>query len=123
MGRIGTFRTPLLIHSIACDMRPRFLSLMAFKENLDLNMGIPNALDYCVGVEYPYLHLLLQAGASPTMTQFHYASENWIVNNDLNWSHYCVLLSTGLDPGDIIPHERIRNEVQKWLEGFDRAKQ
>ena len=122
---VGDWGEPLLMHAIQTGDEAMFLSLLAFKEHLDLRYlgpSSPTYFDYAVGNAFSFTHLLLQAGAAPEMTQFHYSKLEWASEPEFYYP-YLMLLSAGLDPGNTIPVERIQNEVRRWLQGFDSAKQ
>ena len=120
-------RLPLLLDAISVDKVNRFWSLMVFRKFLDLDIFSKsiqrvNALQCGLSHKFPFIHILLQNGAEPVMrTHLHYMEESAVLDECV--PQFCMLLSCGMDPGDVIPCQRIRKQVQQWLASLECAKQ
>merc|ERR1719421_25828 len=120
--RLDTIRVndrPLLVDCVMWDRQKRFLTAMAFKKFLNISepfwdKGHFSIIDYAITQEFPYLHILLQNGAK--LICGHFGSR---VKREYLSENCCLLLSAGLDPKNARPCEKVRREVQRWLQGFD----
>lgn len=121
LNQIDLFGDTLLMASIWDNDERSFLSLMAFRKHLDLDIVSDNfnAISYTRWRNpFPYLNILLQKGAAPFDPQFSGFSQIQSHRRS-DFEHICMLLSAGLDPEGKMHSMEIKAEVRRWLQALD----
>merc|ERR550514_2303978 len=108
-------------------MRPgnqKLITYLALKDHLDINavnIGGYTLLSWASGNgNHVKVSLLVQAGAD--LNTRNWADWETPLDRTKNAACMLILLSAGAESGDREYPEVVKQEVQRWLRGFDQAK-